>query len=214
VTGALLDQLFRDLDRMRRMGTTPAALLRSPGAWVVATYRVGRAVRSLPRCMRAPLLVAHRPWELLLRKMTGASVPSAAEIGGGLYIARPAAVEISPEAHIGRDCNLSEGVSICSAARGPERGAPWIGDRVYIGPHARIVGPIRVGNDAAIGANAVVSEDVPDGAVIAGAPARVLSMHGSHALVVQGRRRPPLAAGLRQVVRAVLPRPTQLLLRA
>jgi serine O-acetyltransferase len=209
VTGDLLDHLFRDLDRMRRMGATPSALLRSPGVWLIATYRIGHAVRSLPRIVRTPLLAAHRPWELLMRRITGASVPAAAEIGGGLYIAQPGSIQISPDAHIGRDCNLSEGVAICAA----ERGAPWIGDRVYIGPHARIVGPIRVGDDAAIGAYAVVAEDVPDGAVIAGAPARVLSMQGSRALVVQGRRRPPLTAGIRRALRGVLPKPTQLLLR-
>jgi serine O-acetyltransferase len=208
--GNLLDHLFRDLDRRRRMGATRSALLRSPGTWVVATYRIGRAVRSLPRAVRAPLLAAQRPWELLVRKITGASLPASADVGGGLYVARPAGIDISPHAHIGRDCNLSEGAAICSA----NDGAPWIGDRVYIGPHARIVGPIRIGNDAAIGANAVVTEDVPDGAVIAGAPARVLSMRGSRALVVQGRQRPPLVAGIRHALRGVLPKPTQLLLRA
>jgi serine O-acetyltransferase len=214
VTGDLLDHLFRDLDRMLRMGEKPSALLASPGAWAIATYRLGRAVRSLPRLVRTPLLVAQRPWELLMRKITRASLPAAAEIGGGLYLVRPDAVDVAPEAHIGRDCNLSEGVAIHAGSRGGEHGAPWIGDRVYVGPHARIVGPIRVGNDAAIAANAVVTEDVPDGAVIAGSPARVLSMRGSRALVVQGRRRPPLAAGIRRAVRGVLPRPTQLLLRA
>jgi serine O-acetyltransferase len=210
----LLDQLFRDLDRMRRMGVTPSKILTHPGAWVVATYRIGQAVRALPRIVRLPLLLVQRPMEILVGTVTGVALPSAARIGGGLYLGRPGAIAVAPDAHIGRDCNLSEGVTIAAGARGGERGAPWIGDRVYIGPGATVSGPIRIGNDAAIGANAVVNEDVPDGAVVAGAPARVLSMKGSRALVLQGRKRPPLVDGARRAVRAVLPRPTQLLLRS
>jgi acetyltransferase-like isoleucine patch superfamily enzyme len=51
-------------------------------------------------------------------------------------------------AHIGRDCNLSRGATIELGARRGESGAPWIGDRVYIGPGVRVTGPVRIGNDS------------------------------------------------------------------
>jgi serine acetyltransferase len=111
-------------------------------------------------------------------------------------------VVVAPGAHLGRDCNLSHGAVI--GGRGS--GAPWIGDRVYLGPGARIEGMVRIGNDAAIGAHSVVTEDVADGAVIGGGTAKLLHL-------VHGRRRPPMADQLRGFLRAVMPRPTQLLLR-
>lgn len=93
-------------------------------------------------------------------------------------------------------------------------GSPWIGDRVQLGPGARIVGPVRIGNDAAIGPNAVVETDVPDGLTVAGIPARAVAGSGSRGRLVPGRRRPPLLDALQGMVRAFLPRPTQLLLRS
>jgi serine O-acetyltransferase len=191
------DDLWRDIDRLSRMGAGPREMMTDPGLWAVATYRVGRALRSLPRPLRAPLLFLHRPVELAVRLLTGVRLPLQAEIGGGLFLAQTGGIAVAPEAHIGRDCNLSHGARI--------GGAPWIGDRVYIGPGARIAGEVRVGNDAAVGANALVDDDVPDGGMI-----------GSKATVhlVAGRKRPPLGDQLRDFLRTVLPRPTQLLLRA
>ena len=52
-----------------------------------------------------------------------------------------------------------------------QRGAPVLGDRVDIGAGAKLIGPIRIGNDVAIGANAVVLCDVPDGCIAVGVPA-------------------------------------------
>jgi serine O-acetyltransferase len=71
---------------------------------------------------------------------------------------------------MGSDITLVSGVTI---AMRNERSFPTIGDRVYIGAGARILGPIRVGNDVSVGANAVVLEDVPDRSVAVGVPARI-----------------------------------------
>ncbi len=127
--------------------------------------------------------------------MTGVSLPANAAIGGGLHLSHPIAVVVSPDARIGRDCELAQGTTIGVGGRGKDRGAPFIGDRVYIGPGAKIFGAIRIGNDAAIGANAVVREDVPDGAVVAGVPARIVSRRTSREFVLPGRRRPRLLGG-------------------
>ncbi len=58
-------------------------------------------------------------------------------------------------------------------------GFPILGDRVYLGAGAKILGPVRIGSDVVIGANAVVIRDVPDKAVVAGVPAKVLNYKGS-----------------------------------
>src|SRR4051812_7012298 len=105
----LVDDLWRDLDRLVRMGAGPRDILLDPAAWAVATYRLGRAFLALPAPLRTPLLLLHRPLEMALRFMTGVTLPLAAEIGGGLYLAHTGAISVSPQARIGRDCSLSRG---------------------------------------------------------------------------------------------------------
>jgi serine O-acetyltransferase len=205
----LIDHLWRDLDRLARAGAKPIDVLIDPGTWVVLTYRLGRAMRRLPRILRLPATYAHKPFELLVGTLARVVLPSSSEVGGGLRLGRVGGIRIAADAYIGRDCDLGEGVTIASSG-----GAPWIGDRVRIGPGAKLVGPIRVGNDAAIGPNAVVESDVPDGATASGVPARVVAGTGSRGLLVPGRKRPPLTDALRSLVRDFLPRPTQLLLRS
>ena len=204
----LIDHLWRDLDRLKRAGSGPLEVLSDPGTWVVFTYRLGRAVRGLPRLLRLPAVCAHKPFELLVGTFAGAAIPPSAEIGGGLRLGRTSGIRVAPDAYIGRDCDLGEGVTLASSG-----GAPWIGDRVQIGPGARVVGPVRVGNDAAIGPNAVVEADVPDGVTVAGVPAQIVAGEGSRGKLVPGRKRPPLLDSMRGIVRRLLPRPTQLLLR-
>ena len=197
-----LDLVWRDLDRMVRAGGTPLQLLSDPATWVVAAHRIGRALLALPAALRAPLMAAYRPCEVALGAVAGMSLPVQAEIGGGLRLYGTGGILVSPNAHIGRDCDLSRGAVIAET----ETGAPWLGDRVHVGAGAKILGGIRVGNDARIGACAVVDCDVPDGGVVGGVLGVVQNL--------RGRRRPPLLEPVRRVLRSMLPRPTHLLLRA
>jgi len=109
----------------------------------------------------------------------GISIPFATNIGPGFYIGHFGGIIINANCYIGRNCNISQGVTIGSSNRGVRRGCPRLGDNVYIGPGAKIIGSITVGNNVAIGANAVVTKDVADHAVVAGVPARELSRAGS-----------------------------------
>jgi len=87
------------------------------------------------------------------------------------------------KAPIGANCNLSHGVTIGVTRRGEREGVPQIGDNVYIGPGAKIIGAVRVGNKAAIGANCVVTKDVPENGVVVGVPDKVISMEGSEGYI-------------------------------
>ncbi|MGD0646919.1 MAG: hypothetical protein ABR971_02920 [Acidobacteriaceae bacterium] len=80
---------------------------------------------------------------------------------------------ISPHAVIGRDCDISHRVTIGSSAMGRE-GVPVLGDNVYIGTGATLVGKVSIGNGAKIAANTLVIDDVPEGATMMGVPGRVL----------------------------------------
>lgn len=119
---------------------------------------------------------------LMLHRYTykfGIDIPFTTRIGSGFYIGHFCGIIVNEDCIIGKNCNISQGVTLGKANRGRNKGCPVIGDNVYIGPGAKIFGAVRVGNHAAIGANSVVTHDVPDHAVVAGVPARVISHSGS-----------------------------------
>lgn len=113
----------------------------------------------------------------------GFSLPVSAEIGPGLYFSHFGGIVVNRKVVIGRNCNIGHCVTIGQSNRGKRKGVPRMGDNVFIGPGAKIFGAIYIGNSAAIGANSVVTDDVPEGAVVAGIPAKVISMEGSHSYI-------------------------------
>lgn len=126
--------------------------------------------RRLARC-HVPL--APRIVRKLGLVLYSAYLPDEAEIGehtvlgyGGI------GVFIHPRARIGRYCLISHFVSM--GGMGGKEGAPVLGDYVRVGVGARILGPVRIGDFAVVGANSVVVRDVPAGAVVFGIPARVV----------------------------------------
>jgi serine O-acetyltransferase len=121
------------------------------------------------------------PWLVLsrLKYKYGFDIPAETVIGKGFYIGHFGGVVISPRARIGCNCNISQGVTIGFSSRGARKGYPIIGNNVYIGPGVKIIGKVRIGNNAAIGANAVVLTDVPDNGVAVGIPAKVISLKGA-----------------------------------
>ncbi len=109
----------------------------------------------------------------------GIEISPKTDIGTGFYIGHFGGITVNSMAKIGKNCNLSQGVTIGMANRGKNQGVAFIGDNVYIGPGAKIVGAVKIGDNAAIGANCVVTKDVPDNAVVVGIPGKVISMNGS-----------------------------------
>lgn len=113
----------------------------------------------------------------------GIALPYETQVGSGLQIGHFGGIVVNEQCTIGKNCNLSHGVTIGRANRGRKAGVPTIGDNVFIGPGARILGKITIGNHAAVGANCVVTDDVPDHGVVAGIPGRVISMEGSEGYI-------------------------------
>jgi serine O-acetyltransferase len=153
--------------------------------WIILQYRISRWVRhhvTVP-VLRQVLRLLCAIWRKTIELMTCCEFPNTAEIGRGMFIAHPYCIVIHCDAKIGDDCNLGHGVTIGIGGRGAARGVPRLGDRVFVGPGAKIFGPITIGNDVAIGANAVVTRDLPDGAVAVGVPARIISYAGSGGLI-------------------------------
>ena len=98
--------------------------------------------------------------------------------GKGLAIAHIGPVIVNDYAKIGSNCRIHVGVNIGGGINKPED-APTIGENVYIGPGAKIYGRIKIGNNVAIGANAVVNKDVPDNVTVAGVPAKIVNNKGN-----------------------------------
>jgi serine O-acetyltransferase len=121
---------------------------------------------SLAKAVRIPYVPG--AIQRRVHRVFGLELVPGTPIGGGLYIAHPSGCTIVAE-------EIGENVSIMAAITvGRLRAESWprIGDGVFIGAGARVLGPIRVGADAVIGANAVVVSDVAPAAVVAGVPAR------------------------------------------
>lgn len=114
-----------------------------------------------------------------LKYKLGISIPYYTNIGSGFYIGHFGGIVVNGRSIIGKNCNISHGVTIGMANRGRNKGYPRIGDNVYIGPGAKIIGSVTVGNNVAIGANSVVTHNIPDNAVVVGIPARIVSHEGS-----------------------------------
>lgn len=153
-------------------------LASTPGFKLSLLYRLERFLLDRPpgwRWARLPVkLVRHH-----CAVKYGIVIPPTTEIGSGLYIGYFGSIIVNGECRIGKNCNLSPGVNLGRANRGPRAGAPVLGDDVYLGPGAKIVGKVQVGNEVAVGANCVVTRDVPDRAVVVGVPGEVISRDGS-----------------------------------
>jgi serine O-acetyltransferase len=110
---------------------------------------------------------------------TGIQINPGATIGPGLYIPHFGGIVVNPQTVIGSNCYLSHNVLIGKVHAGKRAGVPTVGDDVFIGTGAVLLGNIQVGNNAAIGVNSVVIDDVPADVMVAGAPARVVAQRGA-----------------------------------
>ncbi len=124
------------------------------------------------------LMAGNPAAELLARlgRMIWKGVPgldmSGTTIGPGLFVSHGQNTILSAE-RIGAHLQVHQGVTVGWDYRGPRR--PIIGDNVFIGAGAKVLGAVTIGNGARIGANAVVMCDVPDGATVVGVPGRIVS---------------------------------------
>lgn len=153
-----------------------------PGFRLTFLMRLCRFTRLRP-WLRWTLYLPLRLWFNSLAMKLKVFMDPLGDIGPGLYLGHPFMIVINWRVKIGRDCSIAHEVTLGSNGRGELKGCPVIGDRVYIGPGAKVIGAIRLHDCAAIGANAVVTHDVPENGVAVGIPARVISSKGSEGYV-------------------------------
>jgi serine O-acetyltransferase len=148
------------------------------GFWALLVYRFGHARFVIGnRFLRLPWTIVYVLLNKLAEILCGICIGSTARIGRRLSIEHHGCIVIHGAAVLGDDCVIRHGVTIGNSGTADPLGAPTLGNRVDIGAGAKLLGRIHVGDDAVIGANAVVVRDVSAGTVVGGVPARTL--HGA-----------------------------------
>ncbi len=141
------------------------------GFWILVIYRFGAWRYTISsRVLRIPFSFLYKLLHFFSPMFLGAEIPCEAVIGRRFVIEHIGAIVVSGDAVFGDDCTIRNGVTVGLRHKGV-RGSPRIGNRVDIGTGAKLLGPITIGDDAAIGANAVVLTDVPSNSIAVGVPA-------------------------------------------
>jgi serine O-acetyltransferase len=178
----LVDLLAADL--YRYAGTVNARafwrhFLFTPGYKYTVWMRTCGYFRVKPWA-KALLLYPFTKWMLMgCRYKYGIAIPEYTVIGPGFFINRFGGVMINGDVVIGANCNITHGAMLGQSNRGPKAGSPILGDRVFLAAGCKVIGRVSIGDDAVIGANAVVTKDVPAKGVVVGIPAKLISLQGS-----------------------------------
>lgn len=162
---------------MQRFENKESALI-SASFPVLFWFRIGSWLyrkNKLTRIAGIPIYLIYKLHKLL----SGIQIPLCTSIGTGFRIFHYNCIIISQESVIGSNCSIHQGVTIGRCFNGQNSGCPVIGDNVVIFAGAKIIGKVRIGNNAVIGANAVVVKDVPDNCVVVGMPAKVIHDNSS-----------------------------------
>ena len=146
------------------------------GRVVLTAFRFAQACRALPDPwwkLTIPILLQY---EILVEWVLGVELRYKTKVGPGLRLYHGQGLVVHEGTVLGADCTLRQSTTIGNKtlADGSLSGCPVLGDRVDVGANVVILGPVRIGDDAVIGAGSVVVKDVPAGAVVAGNPVRVL----------------------------------------
>lgn len=132
--------------------------------------RLCQACKRLPRALRGPSLVLARWWHQRVRLQCALDIPWSLQAGPGLKLLHGVGIVVNADTVIGTNVTIMQ----CVTIGGTQRGIPIIEDDVIVCANATVLGAIRLGRGAVVGAGAVVVKDVPAGGNVVGNPARSL----------------------------------------
>ncbi len=145
-----------------------------PGFRALAFYRFGVWRMSVGnKLLRAPLSVLYRALYRFARNIYGIEVPYSAEIGKNVVFEHQGGIVIHGDAKIGDGCIIRQGVTLGNRYVEDPFSSPQLGKNVNVGAGAKVLGAIVIGDNAVIGANAVVLKDVPADHIAVGVPATI-----------------------------------------
>lgn len=143
--------------------------------------------RKANMCKFMPLKLFYMLRLMYISNRTKIQIPARTSIGEGLYIGHLGRVIIHPDAQLGKNINISTGVTIGMENRGKRKGTPQIGDDCWIGTNAVIVGNIKIGSDVLIAPLTYVNFDVPDHSIVIGNPGKIIPKENATADYVHNR---------------------------
>ena len=153
----------------------------------ILLYRLAHWLRT-----RLGLRLVSRLLSVFTRFWTGVEIHPAARIGRGFFLDHGAGVVIGETSTIGDHCVMFHNVTLGGTGKYRGRRNPSVGNHVFIGTNAILLGPIRVGDHAKVGANAfVISHDVPAFCTVVGTPARIVKRDGERTDEDLPRMSPP-----------------------
>ena len=174
---AFIEDIRRHIGQNRPLSARSAAkaVLHDFGLQDLAGYRLGRHLMQLGGSIwHWPVLpfawALYFLWSRYIRIAYDIHLALSAEIAEGLYIGHFGGIHVA-RCRLGRHCSISHSTQIHPGDSGA---GPTLGDRVWVGAHATIVGPFSIGTGSTVSAAAVVQRDIPDHALCMGNPARVV----------------------------------------
>jgi serine O-acetyltransferase len=167
--------MFENLKADLRASQEDRVLEKSMGLWhvffrmetpAIVCYRFGHWVAKMQTPVISQVLgIVAGIFQRLVQIFVGVYISPDAEIGPGLVIHTPYGIIVGPN-KIGEHCTLQNGVVLAAGTRG-------IGDNVYFGAGAKVMGGAKIGNNVVVAANSLVLTDVPDNMTVIGVPARI-----------------------------------------
>ncbi len=165
-------------------GTFFSIVFLTQGFWAIFQYRIAHFVYRLPLpVFKTIFQFICLLWQKVIEITTGISIPASVQIGHSFYIGHFGGIILNPRTVIGYNCNLSQGVTIGVSGQGESRGVPKLGNNVYVGANAVIVGKIFVGDHVLIGACSLVNTNVAANSVMLGVPAVQVSDKSSEGYI-------------------------------
>lgn len=145
-----------------------------PGFRTSCYLRFKTTVHRRPIAVRVILAPVVLLVKLFLAPATSCDISPGAEIGPGLFLPHPIGVVIAPQSKLGKNCSLFSDVVLGINHLNGERSGPTLDENVTVYTGAKIIGGVHIGANVIVGANSVVTKDIPPNAVIAGVPAKTI----------------------------------------
>lgn len=147
--------------------------------WVLTWFRIGNKIKhsTIPSFIKKILLVVFKLIYIVFVEIPfNVELPFGVNIGEGLRLNHTYGIVLNSNVIIGKNCTIFQQVTIGAVeCKGITDKAPQLGDNVYIGAGAKILGDIIIGDNVKIGANAVVTKDVPSNSTVVGNPMKIIS---------------------------------------